>query len=152
MMKQFIMMALVLPVLALGGCLEKASHSTGVSLDGGYSFATASMQKNGVVGGMLVNQGGEDVVIVSARGDVSERIELHTHIHENGVMKMREVKSYMVPANGSLKLGPMGEHIMLMGLKGKLETGDQFSVTLIDDEGGTHDVSVNVRAPGDMPE
>jgi len=147
-MRRFLMIALVLPIFAVVGCAEQVG---GISVDNAYSFATSATQKNGVVGGIIRNNGARDIVIVSARGDVSERIELHTHLHENGVMKMRQVESYTIPANGALTLGPMGEHVMLMGLKQKFNTGDAFTIQLIDSNDGVHDVNVLVRAPGDMP-
>ena len=67
-------------------------------------------------------------------------------------MMMREVESYDVPADGEFELGPKGEHIMLMGLKTRLEQGDVFSVRLFDANGSSIEVPVLVRAPGDIPE
>ena len=61
------------------------------------------------------NSGESDCHLVSAQTDIAKRAELHTHLHENGVMKMREVPSVALPAGESLSFKPGGLHIMLFG-------------------------------------
>lgn len=124
----------------------------GIQGDGLYSFATSASQKNGVVGGEIENITRQNISIVRAESSVAEKVELHTHIMDGDVMMMREVESYDVPADGEFELGPKGEHIMLMGLKTRLEQGDVFSVRLFDTNGSSIEVPVLVRAPGDIPE
>ena len=142
-----------LAVLTFVGYAHADSHrALGIQSDGLYSFATSASQKNGVVGGDLENITGQDISIVRAESDVADRVELHTHLMDDGVMMMREVESYKVEANDEFELGPKAEHIMLMGLKTQLKQGDVFSVRLFDENGTSIEVPVLVRAPGDIPE
>lgn len=89
------------------------------------------------------NAGGEDR-LVGAESPAAERVELHTHIHEDGVMAMRKVEAIDVPAGGEAALEPGGDHLMLFGLKGGLKTGDRFLLTLVFEKAGAVTVEVRV--------
>ncbi|MBE0482253.1 MAG: copper chaperone PCu(A)C [Bacterioplanes sp.] len=86
----------------------------------------------------ISNQSQQDIELVSARADWSERIEIHTHLHENGVMKMREIESLPIAAGSSVTLQPGGLHLMLFGLSPNLSTrlplelcfSDQHCITI----------------------
>jgi len=135
-----------------GNAFAAEEHSAlGIQGDDLYSFATSASQKNGVVAGEIENITGSQLVIVRAESDVAGRVELHTHLMEDGVMKMREVENYTVGANGEFEMGPHGEHIMLFDLKAPLKQGDVFSVRLIGEDGASIEVPVLVRAAGDVP-
>ena len=56
-----------------------------------WARATPQGAKNGAAYLSLRNTSSQDDALLAARGDVAERIELHTHINDNGVMKMRQV-------------------------------------------------------------
>ncbi|MFK7839867.1 MAG: copper chaperone PCu(A)C [Bdellovibrionales bacterium] len=143
---------IILASPSLADDVSNTSKVLGIQADGLYSFATAQTQKNGVVGGDLENITAADIKIVRAESDVADRVELHTHIVEDDIMRMREVESYDVKANDRFNLGPRAEHIMLIGLKGALKQGSVFSVRLFDETGASIDVPVLVRAPGDIPD
>ena len=143
---------LILPILALGLLNMPAiadDPSPAVEASHAYSYATAATQKNGVVLLRVENTTDQDAIITSASADVSETVELHTHIMDGGKMMMREVESYNVPANGSLELNPHGHHIMLMGLKAPLELGETFPLTLTLENGETLETLVTVIKPGE---
>lgn len=63
----------------------------------------------------LVNTGGDDVLL-SAKSEASVRVELHTHLHENGVMKMRRVDTVPVAADATTAFKSGGLHIMMFDL------------------------------------
>ena len=65
----------------------------------------------------ITNDGTADKVLVSASAPWTGSIEIHTHIHDNGVMRMRQIESLTVPAGDSVQLQPGGLHLMLFGLK-----------------------------------
>lgn len=65
----------------------------------------------------LSNPGSADKVLVSARAEWAGNIEIHTHINDNGVMRMRQIDSITVPASGSVSLQPGGLHLMLFNLQ-----------------------------------
>jgi hypothetical protein len=77
----------------------------------------------------LTNTGATDRLI-TAQAEVSEIVELHTHINDNGVMRMRKVEAIDIAAGGKTELVPGGLHIMFINLKAPLKDGDTFPVTL----------------------
>ena len=85
-----------------------------------------------VAGGyMTITNAGAADRLVAAYSPAAAKVELHTHINDNGVMKMREVPGgYEIPAKGSFELKPGGAHLMFMNLKAPLKEGDKVPVTL----------------------
>ena len=89
------------------------------------------------------NSGGADQLL-GADSPAAERIEIHTHIHEGGVMMMRRVEAIDIPAGGEAALEPGGGHLMLFGLKAGLAPGDSFPLTLLFEEAGQVTVEMRV--------
>ena len=58
------------------------------SIADAYAYATTSVQTNGAVFFELSNINAQDDRIVSAHADVSEKVELHTHEMDGGIMMM----------------------------------------------------------------
>ncbi len=114
-----------------------------------WARATPPTAKNGAAF-MTIKGGGAGDRLVSASAPVSERVELHTHLMEGGVAKMREVPAIDVPANGAVELKPGSYHVMLIGLKAPLKEGGTFPLTLRFEKQGTVTVDVPVRALGAM--
>lgn len=97
------------------------------------------------------NAGGQDR-LVGAESPAADRVEIHTHVHEGGVMMMRRVEALNVPAGGEAALEPGGDHLMLFGLKDGLKTGGSFPLTLIFEKAGPVTVEVRVAPLGEtMP-
>lgn len=86
--------------------------------------------------------------LVSAATPAAKKAELHTHLHENGVMKMRPVDDIPVAPGTPTKLEPGGLHIMLFGLEKPLAAGTSFPLTLTFKQAGTITVDVKVEAAG----
>jgi periplasmic copper chaperone A len=86
--------------------------------------------------------------LISVSGDVAREIQIHTMITEAGVMKMREIKSLDIPANGKTELKPGGLHIMLIGLKDGLKDGQKFPLKLKFEKAGEVTVDVVAEKPG----
>lgn len=55
--------------------------------------------------------------LVSVTADWAGLIEIHTHLHEDGVMKMRQLERLEIPAGESVVLQPGGLHLMLFKLQ-----------------------------------
>lgn len=88
--------------------------------------------------------------VVKADNPLSQATELHTHVHEGGVMKMRPVKQIDIPAKGEAKLQPGGLHVMLIDLKQPPMHGGTVAVTLTFEDGSTKQVNAEVRHPAGM--
>lgn len=57
-----------------------------------------------------------DAVLTSATLEGAKRVEIHTHTHENGVMKMREIAELPIKAGQTVTLKPGGLHLMIFGI------------------------------------
>ncbi len=91
--------------------------------------------------------------LVGAASDVARLVELHTHLHDHGVMRMRPVARIAIPAHGSVRLQPGGYHIMLIDLRHPIRAGDSVALTLRLEDGSTLAVQAEARGPrrGAMP-
>ena len=93
----------------------------------------------------IKNMGQNDDVLVGASSTISKRTELHTHIKDGDVMRMRRVKGGIkVPKGSGAELKPGGLHVMFIGLKEPLKAGTTFPVTLKFKNAG--DVTLNMTA------
>ena len=102
---------------------------------------------------VLKNGGTKDIKLVKADNPASKTTELHTHLNEGGVMKMRPVKDIEVKAKGEAVLKPGGLHVMLIDMKAPMKDGDVIPITLTFDDGSSKKVDVPVKKPtaNDMP-
>ena len=95
---------------------------------------------------MVISNGGDAPrQLIKAQSPVAKSVELHTHVNDHGVMKMRAVASIAVDAKGSVELKPGSYHIMLIDLKQPLSEGDAVPITLIFDDGSSQQISAPVR-------
>lgn len=115
-----------------------------------WARASAGLARNGAAYLTLHNAGAAGDRLVAASGAVAERIEMHTHLMEGDVMKMRQVEAIEVPAGSDVALQPGGIHIMLIGLKAPLVEGERFPLTLRFAEAGEIVVEFAVEAIGGM--
>ena len=101
-----------------------------MQIDKPWARATAPGAR--VAGGYMVirNAGEAGDKLVSASSPVAAKVELHVHINDNGVMKMREVPGYDVPAKGAFELKPGGAHLMFMEIKRPFKEGEKLPVKL----------------------
>ena len=93
----------------------------------------------------LKNDTDAEIALIKASSDVAKTVELHEHVHEGGMMKMRQVPKITVPAKGSTVLKPGGYHIMLIGLQRKIKAGDKIELALEFDNGTIETVTSTVK-------
>jgi len=94
----------------------------------------------------LVNAGDEEVTLVKVESEAYENIEVHEMARVDGLMEMREVKDMVIPAMGKIQFEPGGRHLMLMGPREHLTTGQKVDMTLTFKSGKQQTVSVKVAA------
>lgn len=97
---------------------------------------------------LAIDNAGPDDKLLRVQTDIATA-ELHTHIMDGNVMKMRAVDAVPVPP-GRTALSPGGYHIMLLGLKAPLKEGERFALKLTFEKAGTVEVTVTVGKPGAM--
>lgn len=84
--------------------------------------------------------------LVSAECNVATSTELHDHINDNGVMRMRPVKDVEIK-DGEVTFKPGSLHVMLMGLKQDLIEGEKIKIRLNFEKAGALDVEYTVKTP-----
>jgi copper(I)-binding protein len=161
-MKSLVAIAAATAVASLiSGSVMAGSHKTkggmhghhemaGVKVVNAWARATPGMAKNGGAYLTIRNPGKQADRLVAAKGDVAKRVELHTHLMEDGVMRMREVPGIDIPAGGSVTFKPGSYHVMMIGLHKPLKKGDNFSVTLVFEKAGEIETDVRVMEVGAM--
>ncbi|MFT5114767.1 MAG: copper(I)-binding protein [Parasphingorhabdus sp.] len=106
------------------------------------------VSKHGAAFVSLHNSGTQTERLITISTDKAERVELHNHIHEDGLMKMRKVDDVEIEAGESVVFGPGGLHIMLMGLQTPLKEGESFQMNLMFESVGDVNVEVVIEQPG----
>ena len=106
----------------------------------------------------IKNLGSADRKLLKADSPAAKTVELHNHINDNGVMKMRPVKEIDIKSQGQAELKPGSYHVMLIDLKGQLRGGDVVPITLVFEDPKTKKTfTQEVKAPvtalggGNMP-
>lgn len=84
----------------------------------------------------IKNNGDKLVNVISATAKGSQKVELHTHIMDNGIMRMRKVDMIDVPAHGTQSFNPHSYHLMLFRLdEAAFAVGNMVEIELtFDDE------------------
>ena len=119
------------------------------NIDIGHPYARATASGQPIGGGFLKlsNRGGDDKLL-SATAAVSQSVEMHAMSMDGDVMRMRQVDAIPLPAGKTVELKPGGYHLMFVGLKAPLKTGEKFPLKLKFEKAGEVEVIVNVEASG----
>jgi copper(I)-binding protein len=140
---------LTLPVLLLAGRAQAREETRlGAIVIGQPWSRAAGANANGAAYMTLRNAGDRPDRLVAASTPAARRVELHTHIREGEVMRMRPVNDILVPAGQTVQLRPGGLHIMLIGLTEPLAQGGRLPLTLRFAEAGEVTVQVEIQAAG----
>jgi len=91
------------------------------------------------------NHGKEVDRLLSAETPAAERVELHEHIHQDGLMKMQQVAEVVIPAGEEVKFAPGGLHLMLFSPTKHYQDGEHFPLTLNFASAGKVEVEVQVQ-------
>ena len=116
-----------------------------VKADNPYVRAVPPGQENSAAFMTLTNSSDVPVALIAAESPVADKVELHEHTNNNGVMAMRQIPQIEVPAKGSVELKPGGLHIMLIGLKQALNAGGNVPLTLLFADGGLVQVTAPIK-------
>jgi len=94
------------------------------------------------------NNGDQPDRLVSATTPAAPTVELHTHVRDGDVMRMRPVTDISVPAGQTVRLQPGGLHLMFIGLFQELRQGQSVPVTLVFERAGSVTVQMEIQAAG----
>lgn len=144
-MKPIVLVAAAL--FALAPCAEAQSGSA-PRIEIEHAWARASVGTTGGIFLTIVNKGSAGDHLLAAATPAAARAELHRTLDANGISKMRPVAAVAVAAGATAELKPGGLHIMLLGLKRALKTGQTFPLTLTFERAGTIETTVTVETAG----
>ena len=115
-----------------------------VQVDRAWARATAPGAPVG--GGYMTirNRGPAPDRLVGASSSAAAKVELHVHIKEGEIVRMRPVQGYDIPANGSFELKPGGAHLMFIQLARPFKEGDKIPVRLKFEKAGEVNVEFAV--------
>jgi len=136
--------ASLLSLLFAVSMIALAADAPAIKVEHPWARETPPTVTNGAAYMTLVNQSNQADRLLGASGDVATTIELHTHVQEGGVMKMRPVNAIEVNPGEPAVLKPGGLHIMLIGLKQPLVEGQSFKLLLNFEKAGKVPVTVQV--------
>lgn len=123
--------------------------AAGIHVTDAWARPSIGNAPNGAAYFNMSNHSKKDDVLIAVKTSVSGKAELHTHIHEGNIMRMRRLENgAALPAGATLKFSPGGHHVMLLGLNRPLKDSDVFSLILVFQESGEVPVEVTVRKPG----
>src|SRR4051794_26137367 len=111
---------------------------------------TRAAGQNGTGAGFLAiaNRGTLPDRLVGASTPVARVTEIHTHIREGDVLRMRPVEAVDLPPGGTVTLQPGGFHLMMIGLKDPLIQGQSVPLTLRFERAGEVKVMLAVQPAG----
>ena len=120
-----------------------------VEIDKPWARATAPGAV--VAGGYMTirNRSGAPDRLLGASSPAAARVELHVHVKEGDVVKMRQVSGYDVPANGSFELKPGGAHLMFLQIARPFKEGDKVPMKLRFAKAGEVSAEFHVGRLGD---
>lgn len=95
----------------------------------------------------LKNNGNADRKLLRVDSPAAKTVELHTHLDDNGVMRMRQVREIDIKAGHQTELKPGSFHVMMIDLKQPLQEGEKVPMTLSFDDGSSEKVEAVVRMP-----
>jgi copper(I)-binding protein len=100
---------------------------------------------------ILRNGSDKDVKLVKAASPAAKLTQLHTHLNEGGIMKMRPVAAIDIKAKSETLLKPGGLHVMLIDLTQPMKEGDKVAITLGFEDGSSKQIEAPVVKPMDQP-
>lgn len=95
-----------------------------------WARATPPNARTGAAYLTLTNHGSAADRLVAASSAAAERVELHAHVNDGGVMRMKQVDAIALSPGERVSLRPGGLHVMLIDLKGPLLENTRVPVVL----------------------
>jgi periplasmic copper chaperone A len=145
-MKNVVLILAALVLADAGAALAHDYKLGPIAIGHPWARPTAQGAKNAAAYLTLQNGAGEPDRLVAVNSPVAEKAQIHETSNDGGIMKMREAADGVTLAPGeSVAFKPGGYHIMLVGLKNKLDDGQHIPLTLTFAKAGSINVEVYVE-------
>lgn len=116
------------------------------------AWARATVPGQPVAAAHMKISSASSVTLTHVETDVAKQVQVHDMQMNDGVMQMRMHERLDIPAGKTIELAPGGMHLMLIGLKRPLRSGEAITLkmTFVDAEKAklTSVVTVPVRPIG----
>lgn len=97
----------------------------------------------------IVNHGDQDDRLIGGEVYFAQELQIHQTVIENDVSRMRELKQGLViPAGSTVKIEPMGIHLMFAKLAEPLIAGEGQSATLLFEKAGELEIEFAIVHSG----
>ena len=134
-------------IVLMGLCATAVWAGTQLQAESGWVRAVPPGQQVTAAFVSIKNPTAQRCAIISAQSSAAEKIELHRHIHSDGMMRMRPVPSVPLPAMGQVEFAPGGYHMMMFGVDREINHSDKVVIVLHTDHCGQVRVEAQVRMP-----
>ena len=127
--------------------LATTALAEGIDVQDPYARANNPNAPTGAAFMVIRNTGQTADRLIGVTSDAAARTELHTHVEEEGLMRMIHVEEgFDLPPETVLVLERGGNHVMFMGLTTPFEQDALIEVTLLFEEAG----EITVEIPVDL--
>jgi len=144
-------MSLVMRLLALTAAAALAAPAVAKAPAlhvSGWARATVAAQSGSAAYLTIHNTGPGADRLLAISTPAATSASIHSTSMAGGVMRMRSAGAQAIPAGGTLQMKPGGVHVMLMGLKAPLKTGQRLPLTLRFQRAGLVRTSVPIQLQG----
>ena len=142
-------------LLSLMALLPASAHgeeatSKGVTVANAWARATPGGAAVGAVFLEILTDKKTSDRLTGISSPAADRTEIHSSSMQGGVMRMRRLDTIDLKPGKAVVLKPMGDHIMLFGLKQPLKEGDTVDLTLTFEKAGPIAVKAGVKGMAAM--
>ncbi|MGI9487296.1 MAG: copper chaperone PCu(A)C [Geminicoccaceae bacterium] len=138
--------------LFIATCLQlNAAHAESLVVADAWARASVGDASNSAAYFVLTMDGDAPDRLVAVETPLADRAELHDHLMEDGIARMRPVDAIDVLPGHAVTLEPGGLHIMLMGLTKKLEPGAMLPLTLSFEKAGEMEIELPIHPVNHRP-
>lgn len=140
----------ILVLVLISSILFACNGSSGVSVDDAWvrevpeGIETTALYMN------IRNNNERSDMLLSVKSDIAASAEIHkTSVNKDGISYMEKIETIEIPPSSTIKLEPGGMHVMLIGLKKKIKSGDIVEVITEFRDSGTKQVKAKIRGLDD---
>jgi copper(I)-binding protein len=131
------------PAIAIEGGEARVG---GIAIRDAFASATLGNVPNSAAYMTIEIEGEVRDRLVAVRAEGARSAQLHTHIMEGDVAKMRPIDAIELAPGEPVVLRPGGLHVMIMGLDRKLAESDSLALTLVFEAAGQVGLDLPIRS------
>lgn len=142
--------AVLIAFVVSGQAQAQTSAPSTIHVENAWARATPARAKTGAAYVAVINNGGIADRLLSATTPLAQEIQFHRETEDNGISRMRELRTVEIDPGVTVLFKPGDMHMMMVGLKQPLKKGETFPLTLTFEKAGKIDVTVSVAKVGAM--